>query len=216
MPQTFTPTSVLLLKAAALLACVLLLGSVPLARWAMEPAAARGAALGQPIPFSHQHHVGEDGLDCRFCHATVDRSAFAGMPSTQTCLTCHSQLFVDAGVLAPLHASAATGRPIAWRRVHDLPDFVYFDHRIHVVKGVACQSCHGRVDRMPLMLRQAPLQMQWCLGCHRDGGGHLRPLSDVYRMGDGRPLSAADLRQLRRLLQIQGRERLQDCSSCHR
>lgn len=216
MPQTFTPTSVLLLKLAAMLACALVLGAALVWRWAITPAAARGAALIQPIPFSHQHHVGEVGLDCRFCHTTVERSAFAGMPSTQTCLTCHSQLFLDAPMLAPLHASAASGKPIAWQRVHDLPDFVYFDHHIHVNKGVACQACHGRVDRMPLMLRQAPLDMQWCLGCHRAGGGALRPLSEVFLMGDSRPLSAADLAQLRRLMQLQSRSRLQDCSTCHR
>lgn len=216
MPQAFRPHTVLLLKTAALLACGLLAGAVMLARWAMTPAAARNAPVPQPIAFSHRHHVGDDGIDCRFCHTSVEKSGFAGLPSSQTCLTCHAQLFRDAPALAPLHASAAAHQPVRWNRVHDLPDFVYFDHRIHVAKGVACVRCHGRVDQMPLTLRRATLDMQWCLACHRDAPHQIGRPEDVFRMDDVRPLSAAELHQLQRLLQLQGRARLTDCSTCHR
>src|SRR5437588_2459695 len=122
-----------------------------------------GVPLDQPVAFSHKHHVGDDGIDCRYCHASVDKAAFAGMPSTHVCMTCHSQLFADAPMLEPLRHSAATGEPMRWARVHDVPDFVYFDHAIHVRKGVGCVECHGRVDRMPVTRRVASLEMRWCL-----------------------------------------------------
>jgi hypothetical protein len=199
MPQAFRPHTVLLLKTAALLGGALLAGVLLIARWAVSPAAARGEAVSQIIPFSHKHHVGDDGIDCRFCHQGVERAAFAGLPSTQTCLTCHSQLLRDAPVLAPLHASAASGQPLRWTRVHDLPDFVYFEHRIHVGKGVACTSCHGQVEQMPLMRRHASLDMQWCLACHRSV-----------------PLLPAEQQSMQRWLRIPDQRRLNDCSTCHR
>jgi hypothetical protein len=121
----------------------------------------------QPIPFSHEHHVGDIGLDCRYCHESVERSAFAGMPSTEVCMNCHSELWRDSPTLAGVRDSFASGTSIQWTRVHDLPDFVYFNHSIHVHKGVACERCHGRVDKMPMMYREASLQMSWCLDCHR-------------------------------------------------
>ena len=172
-------------------------------------------AVAQPIPFSHKHHVGDVGLDCRYCHTTVETSAFAGMPSTQICLTCHSQLFAQAALLAPLRRSAASGRPIAWNRVHKLPDFVYFNHSIHVAKGVACSECHGRIDQMPLTWRTSPLQMQWCLACHRDPAPHLHPKDQVFTMG-GPPPSSEEAALLARTLKLQGERRLTDCSTCHR
>ena len=215
MPQIFNRSSVLLMKVVLLAVVGLLCGTVAIAHWIMTPAEA-GAYVPQPVPFSHKHHVGDLGIDCRFCHAGVERSAFAGLPSTQPCLTCHSQLFRDAPMLQPLHASALRNQPLAWNRVHDLPDFVYFDHSIHVNKGVACLECHGRVDQMPLMQRQVTLDMQWCLGCHRDPARHIRPLNEVFSMQDAKPLSADEVRQLQRLLAIQSRTRLQDCSTCHR
>jgi hypothetical protein len=174
-----------------------------------------GEPVAQPIPFSHKHHVGDDGIDCRYCHTTVETSAFAGMPSTQVCLSCHSQLYTDQAVLKPLHESAATGRPIAWRRVHQLPDFVFFDHSVHVAKGVACIECHGRIDQMPLTWRVAPLQMQWCLGCHRDPAPHLHPPGDVFAM-DIKSVSSDEAQQLARLMQLHDTRRLTDCSTCHR
>jgi len=121
----------------------------------------------QPVPFSHKHHVSDCGIDCRFCHSSVDSSAFAGMPSTKTCMSCHSQLFPDAPLLEPVRESWRTDRSIEWTRVHDLPDFVYFDHSIHVSRGVACETCHGPVGQMPLLWRQESLLMTWCLDCHR-------------------------------------------------
>ena len=172
-------------------------------------------AVAQPIPFSHKHHVGDVGLDCRYCHTTVETSAFAGMPSTQICLTCHSQLFAKAALLAPLRRSAASGQPIAWNRVHKLPDFVYFNHSIHVAKGVACSECHGRVDQMPLAWRTSPLQMQWCLACHRDPAPHLHPKDQVFTMGGPRP-SSEEAALLARTFKLQSERRLTDCSTCHR
>jgi hypothetical protein len=168
-----------------------------------------GVPAAQPVPFSHKHHAGDLGLDCRYCHATVETAAFAGMPATRTCLTCHSQLFVDAPMLAPLHRSAATGIPIAWTRLHKLPDFVYFDHSIHIAKGVGCVECHGRVDQMPLAWRSAPLQMQWCLDCHRNPQPHLRPHDEIFSM---LPVSAASAPRAT----LDSRRRLTDCSTCHR
>jgi hypothetical protein len=216
MAQAFHPATVLALK-LAFLACVAgLIAVVLLSRWRMMPPAAGATVIEQPIPFSHQHHVGDDGIDCRYCHTSVEKSRFAGLPSTDICLTCHSQLFRDAPLLAPLHASAEKGEPIRWNRVHDLPDFAYFNHSIHINKGVACVECHGRVDRMPLMLRTGQLEMQWCLACHRNARQHIRPLADVFLMQDRRPLTPQEVTQLNRLLHIQSTRRLTDCSTCHR
>jgi hypothetical protein len=175
-----------------------------------------GEPVAQPIPFSHKHHVGDDGIDCRYCHTTVERSAFAGLPSSGICLSCHSQLYTDQAVLQPLRESAASGRPIAWRRVHQLPDFVFFDHSVHVSKGVACVECHGRVDQMPLTWRVAPLQMQWCLACHRDPAPHLHPPQEVFSMRAAEPLPPQELQRLLRLMPLPDTRRLTDCSTCHR
>jgi hypothetical protein len=174
---------------------------------------ALGLVVAQPIPFSHKHHVGDDGIDCRYCHTRVETAADAGMPSTQICLSCHSQLYAQAPLLEPLRRSAARGESIAWRRVHTLPDFVYFDHSIHVAKGVACVECHGRVDQMPLTWRVAPLQMKWCLACHRDPRPHLHPRDEVFAMGAPRAAATAPPATPVRL---QSTRRLTDCSTCHR
>ena len=136
----------------------------------------------QPVPFSHKHHVSGIGLDCRHCHTSVEESAFAGLPATKTCMTCHSQVWADSPMLEPVRASFRTDQPLEWTRVHDLPDFVYFNHSIHVKKGVGCVSCHGRVDQMPLVWKQQTLQMEWCLDCHRHPEGRLRPPEQVFNM----------------------------------
>jgi len=167
----------------------------------------------QPIPFSHKHHVGDVGLDCRFCHAGVERESSAGLPSTQICLNCHSQLFAGQAVFEPLRESARTGRPIAWNRVHRLPDFVYFGHAIHVAKGVACIECHGRVDQAPLMVRVASLRMEWCVECHRHPLARLR---DPARVFDMQPIDTSDLATVHLLQRLQSQQRLTDCSTCHR
>jgi hypothetical protein len=136
----------------------------------------------QPVPFSHQHHVGGLGIDCRYCHTSVETSSFAGIPPTQTCINCHSQIWTGAALLEPVRASFRSGKSLVWTRVNDLPDFVYFDHSIHINKGVGCNTCHGPVDRMPLMFNYASLQMEWCLGCHRDPAKYLRPRDQVFNM----------------------------------
>ncbi|MGV3654496.1 MAG: cytochrome c3 family protein [Noviherbaspirillum sp.] len=216
MPQVFQQRTVLAIKLTLIVLAAGGVGAVFVARWIMAPAAGRYAAVPQPVRFSHKHHVGDDGIDCRYCHTSVEKAGFAGLPSTQICLTCHSQLFRDSPELKPLHQSARTEVPLQWNRVHDLPDFVYFDHSIHVNKGVACVECHGRVDRMALTWRTASLEMQWCLGCHRSAPQHIRPLDQVFVMQDLKPLPEAEVRQLSRLVRLQDKRRLTDCSTCHR
>jgi hypothetical protein len=188
---------------------------VGFAVWRESSYQSLGEPVAQPIPFSHKHHVGDDGIDCRYCHTTVETSRQAGLPSTHICLTCHSQLYTQAAVLEPLRESARSGRPIEWKRVHRLPDFVYFDHSVHVAKGVGCVECHGRVDQMPITWRAQPLQMQWCLQCHRDPARHLRPHDQLFDMAAPR-LPEADARNLARLMQLESTRRLTDCSTCHR
>lgn len=169
----------------------------------------------QPIAFSHAHHVGEVGLDCRYCHTSVEHEASAGIPPLSTCMTCHSQLFTDQDELAPLIQAYAQQRTLRWQRVHTLPDFVYFDHSIHVAKGVGCESCHGRVDTMQLTERVAPLTMGWCLECHRNPAPQLRPQSEVFSMGYRAADQAALGQALMRRYHIQT-ARLSECSTCHR
>jgi hypothetical protein len=173
-------------------------------------------ARRQPVPFSHQHHVGGLGIDCRYCHTSVEQSGFAGLPPTETCMTCHSQIWRDAPVLAPVRESWATGRPLHWQRVHDLPDYVYFNHSIHVQKGVACVVCHGRVDEMPLMWKTESLYMRWCLDCHEAPAKHLQPRSEVFVMKDDPGSSAARGLELAKAYGIRPPAQLEDCSTCHR
>src|SRR5215468_12327866 len=141
-----------------------------------------GIARPQPAPFSHQHHVAALGIDCRYCHTSVETSSFAGIPPTQTCMNCHSQIWTSAPILEPIRESFRSGKSLVWNRVNDLPDFVYFDHSIHVTKGVGCNTCHGPVDRMPMMFNYNSLQMEWCIGCHRDPAKALRPREQVFNM----------------------------------
>ena len=141
-----------------------------------------GVARPQPVPFSHQHHVGGLGIDCRYCHTSGEVSSFAGIPPTKTCMNCHSQIWSNAPLLEPVRESFRSGQSLVWTRVNDLPDFVYFNHSIHIAKGVGCNTCHGPVDRMPLMYNQASLQMEWCLDCHRAPEKYLRPREQVFNM----------------------------------
>jgi hypothetical protein len=175
-----------------------------------------GVPLEQPVPFSHQHHAGGLGIDCRFCHSTVEKSASAGMPSTETCMMCHSQIWTNAPLLAPVRKSIDTGQPLRWTRVHDLPDFAYFDHSIHVTKGVGCSTCHGRVDEMPLTWKVNTLFMKWCIDCHRDPTGFLRPRDRIFDMTwKPPPDQSARGRELANSYRINSSQLL-DCGICHR
>jgi hypothetical protein len=170
----------------------------------------------QPVPFSHAHHIGGLGLDCRYCHTSVSVARFAGIPSTKTCMTCHSQLWTNAAMLAPVRESLANNKPIRWQRVHVLPDYVYFDHSIHIAKGVGCSTCHGAVDQMPLMRQAAPLTMGWCLDCHRHPETAIRPRDKIFDRKWKPPKNQiAEGRRLMREYHIDTTH-LTDCSKCHR
>lgn len=175
-------------------------------------------ARDQPVQFSHEHHVSGLGIDCRYCHTSVEKSSSAGFPPTETCMTCHSQIWSDSQFLEPVRESLRTNTPIRWNRVHDLPDYVYFNHGIHVQKGVGCVSCHGRVDQMPLMWKAEPLTMEWCLDCHRAPEKHLRPREDVFVMDWSPPRGKTQLGLGKELIKAYDIpvHRLTDCSTCHR
>lgn len=174
-------------------------------------------AIEQPIQFSHKHHVGGLGLDCRYCHTSVEDSAFAGIPPTRTCMNCHSQIWVTSPMLEPVRTSFATGKPLQWKRVHNLADFAYFNHSIHINKGVGCSSCHGRVDQMPLMWKENTLQMEWCLKCHRNPEAVLRPKEDIFKMDWEAPQDQETKgHELAKQYNIQSKELLTSCSTCHR
>jgi hypothetical protein len=173
-----------------------------------------GEAREQPVPFSHAHHVGGIGIDCRYCHNTVEVSDMAGIPSTKTCMSCHSQIWSQSPMLEPVRESFRTDRSLEWVRVHDLPDFSYFDHSAHVNKGVGCSTCHGRVDQMPLMWQEASLQMEWCLECHRHPERYLRPKAEVFNIAYEPPSDQLALG--RRLVEEYGVQTRTGCSTCHR
>jgi len=173
----------------------------------------------QPIQFSHAHHVGGIGLDCRYCHTSVEKSSFAGIPPTKTCMNCHNQIWANAPILEPVRASFRTDTPLSWIRVNDLPDFVYFSHQIHVKQGVGCATCHGPVDQMPLMYQAQSLLMEWCLDCHRAPEKFLRPRSEVFNMSYKAPTGAAQLElglRLKKEYNVSSIEHMTSCSVCHR
>ena len=171
----------------------------------------------QPIQFSHKHHAGGEGIDCRYCHTSVETSSFAGIPPTKTCMNCHSQIWTNAQILEPVRASFRNDVPLEWIRVNDLPDFVYFNHQIHVRQGVGCATCHGRVDEMPLTYQAAPLLMEWCLDCHRAPEKYLRPRAQVFNMAYEAPANQLELgRQLKTDYRVSGVEHMTSCSTCHR
>jgi Cytochrome c7 and related cytochrome c/Class III cytochrome C family len=173
----------------------------------------------QPVPFSHRHHAGELGIDCRYCHTTVEKSSFAGVPPTQTCMTCHSQIWTNASMLEPVRASFRDDTSLAWTRVNALPDFVYFDHSIHVAKGIGCTTCHGQIASMPLTYRAGTLYMSWCLDCHRQPEKYIREKSEVFNPFYQAPSGEKQMELGRRLVKeykIQSLRTLQSCSTCHR
>jgi len=168
----------------------------------------------QPVPFSHAHHVGGIGIDCRYCHTAAETSSVAGIPPTKTCMNCHSQIWLDSPTLEPVRASFRNGTSIEWTRVHDLPDFVYFDHSAHVNKGVGCTTCHGRVDRMPLMWQEHSLYMEWCLDCHRAPEKYVRPKDQVFNPAWEPPDD--QIEQGRKLVAEYHVHPRTSCSTCHR
>jgi hypothetical protein len=174
-----------------------------------------GWPIEQPVPFSHQHHVAGLGIDCRFCHTGVETAGNAGLPPTYTCMTCHSQIWTNAALLAPVRQSLADGTPIAWHRVNDLPDYVYFNHAIHIAKGVGCASCHGDVQAMPLMHKAQTFTMGFCLNCHRDPGPNLRPKAAIFDTGWHRTADTPAPAALMARYHVGSRD-LTDCSICHR
>ena len=173
-----------------------------------------GVPKVQPIQFSHKHHAGQLGIQCGYCHTSVEVSSFAGIPPTHTCMSCHSQIWINSPTLEPVRESYRSGQSIEWIRVHDLPDFVYFDHSIHVNKGIGCASCHGRVDQMPQIYKAESLQMQWCLDCHRQPERHIRPRDKIYDMTYQPPENQMELG--RKLVAEYKVQKLLDCYTCHR
>jgi Cytochrome c7 and related cytochrome c len=174
-------------------------------------------AREQPLQFSHAHHAGGMGIDCRYCHTSVEESAFANIPPTKTCMSCHSQIWSQSPMLEPVRSSFRTGQPLSWTRVHDLPDFVYFNHSIHVRQGVGCATCHGPVDRMPLMYQYSSLQMEWCLDCHRSPERFVRPRDQVFNMEWEPPADDPGLgARLVKQYGIADSYSLTSCSVCHR
>jgi hypothetical protein len=183
-----------------------------------------GITQEQPVPFSHQHHVNELGIDCRYCHTSVEDSAFAGIPPTKTCMNCHSQIWVGSDMLAPVRDSYRSGKSIPWKRVHQLGEFCYFNHSIHVQKGVGCVTCHGRVDHMPLVWQEKTLLMEWCLDCHRQPERYVRPRDQVFNMTfnwrdardeDGEPYPD-QLALGRELIKKHNIKSKITCNACHR
>jgi Cytochrome c7 and related cytochrome c len=175
------------------------------------------AFVEQPIQFSHAHHVGGMGIDCRYCHTSVEESAFANIPPTKTCMNCHSQIWTTAPILEPVRASFRDNTPLRWTRVHDLPDFVYFNHSIHVKQGVGCATCHGQIDKMPLVYQKATLMMQWCLDCHRNPAKYIRPRDQVFNMTWETPADDPGLgERLLKEYNIASVGQLTNCSTCHR
>jgi hypothetical protein len=182
--------------------------------------------IDQPVPFSHKHHVGELGIDCRYCHTSVETSAFAGIPPTKICMNCHQQIWTGSEMLGVVRESYKQDKSIPWIRVHNSPDYVYFNHSIHIAKGVGCQSCHGDVDKMHLTFQSKSLLMEWCIKCHRDPTPNLRPKDEVTSMTwkpehtkkpDGTPYNQAELgAELKKAHNVRDAFTMTSCSMCHR
>lgn len=218
MSQLFHPWSNVLVRLALLALLVLAGGLATLAYLLIRSPAMTGVGVAQPqpIPYSHRQHVGGLGLDCRYCHTAVEQSNTASIPPTATCMGCHAQVAKDAPVLEPVRISRQEKQPLEWIRVHDLPDYVYFNHAIHIRQGVGCETCHGRIDQMSVVAKAQTLHMEWCLDCHRAPERHIRPRDAVFTMGWEPPIDQATLGP--QLVAEYGIyvEQLSDCSVCHR
>lgn len=219
MPQIFHPSMNTISKVSIVgtvlisIGCVVALTSLFRSSFAIRV----NDPIEQPVPFSHKHHVMDDGIDCRYCHISEETSSFADLPPTETCMTCHSQIWNQSPILEPVRESFRTGQPIQWNRVNDLADYVYFNHSIHVSKGVGCETCHGRVDQMPLTWKANTLYMEWCLNCHRHPEQYVRPRDQEFTMGYKPPIDQAALgRELVKEYNIASPSRLDDCYICHR
>ena len=201
----------------AVLTLVLFLGWVGFTLMRSSWLTKQSEYVEQPIQFSHAHHVGGVGLDCRYCHTSVEKSSFAGIPPTKTCINCHSQIWANAPILEPVRASFRDDTPLKWKRVTDLPDFVYFNHQIHVKQGVGCATCHGPVDKMPLITQATSMLMEWCLECHRAPEKLLRPRAEVFNMAYEAPANQIELGlRLKKEYNVAGIEHMTSCSVCHR
>ena len=217
MPHVFHPVADTVARIVLVNVLVVPFIAVGVGYWlsASDYATGRTQPPDQPVPFSHLHHVGGLGLDCRYCHAGVENSPVAAVPPTHTCMTCHSQLYTQTAMLAPIRESLANDTPIHWNKVNRLPDYVYFDHSIHIAKGVACATCHGDVTSMPLMRQTAPLTMDWCLDCHRNPEPNLGPVTDVFNPSQ-KPLPDRSTRDAMLAHPQIDNKHLTDCSVCHR
>jgi hypothetical protein len=218
MSQIFHPSMNLIAKVALLVMLLLLAVLAGLGYYTVRSPFMTevGVAKAQTVPFSHAQHVGGLGMDCRYCHTSVETSNTASLPPTATCMGCHAKVDPDSANLALVRESAEKNQPLPWLRVHDLADHVYFNHAIHVKQGVGCETCHGRVDQMPVMMKVASLQMDWCLECHRNPAPYLRPRAAVFTMGYTPPADKATLgAQLVADYGIHVKQ-LTDCSICHR
>jgi hypothetical protein len=218
MAQIFPPSVNIIVRLTLLALIFLVAGLAALAYWLIRSPVVTGVGVrvAQPVAYSHQQHVGGLGLDCRYCHSSVETSNTASLPPTETCMGCHAQVATDSAALEPLRTSYEQGQPLAWVRVHDLADHVYFNHAIHVRQGIGCETCHGRVDQMPVVYKAQNLQMDWCLDCHRAPEKYIRPRDAVFTMGWTPPVDQATLGpQLvaEHGIQVEG---LTDCSICHR
>lgn len=216
--QLFRPSANVLARAILITGALLPFAAIGVTYGVMNSAyvTGQGVIRYQPIPFSHKHHNGELGIHCLYCHTGVEKSAFAGLPATHICMSCHSQIWTNAAMLAPVRESLAANRPIRWNRVHVLPAYVYFNHSVHIAKGVGCSTCHGRMDEMALTSQAAPLTMRWCVDCHSNPAPNLRPRDQIFNMAWEAPpdqdRSGAALLQANHI----DTNRLIECSTCHR
>lgn len=217
MTQLFSPLAdfVVRLVFVVVVATVILLAVGAWAWWRSPYADGTGIIVDQPVPFSHEHHVSGLGLDCRYCHLSVENSSFAGMPTSYTCMTCHSQLWDESEMLRPVRESLARNEPLRWQRVHNLADFAFFDHRVHVSNGVGCTSCHGDIGEMPLTMKAHSMSMSWCLDCHRNPSPHLEP-SDRIFAASAQSTDSEPHPELMAAYDIDEPSRLVQCSICHR
>ena len=218
MAQLF-PKSANKLAPASIVALVLVAGGAVGSLLALDYAGfnqRRGETVEQKVPFSHEHHVSGLGIDCRYCHTAVEKSASAGVPPTSTCYNCHKLVWNEAPMLEPVRSSYATGKPLEWTKVHDLPDFTYFNHSIHVAKGIGCATCHGPVQEMRLMRTAEPVQMRWCLDCHRNPEKFIRPKEEIYNMTWKAKDQEALGRELVKKYGVRPPAEITSCGTCHR